>query len=127
MRRRRLLKAAMKANSEALRLGVYFSWSIAVITAVLMLGETVLLALMTRDTVAVETPASFAMSFTGDGNAAYGNVTDFNAHSSESQGGFAPIITTRQRLFGTPAAFLALTAFAVSSVFTACLHCFTIE
>jgi hypothetical protein len=64
MRRRRLLKAAMKANSEALRLGVYFSWSIAVITAVLMLGETVLLALMTRDTVAVETPASFAMSFT---------------------------------------------------------------
>ncbi len=27
-------------------------------------GETVLLALMTRETVAVETPASFAMSFT---------------------------------------------------------------
>jgi len=65
--------------------------------------------------------------FSGDGNAAYGNVTDFNAHSSESQARFAPIFITGQGLFGTPAAFLALTAFAVSSVFTACLHCFTIE
>jgi len=61
---RRLLNAAIRANSEALRLGVYCSWSMAVITAVLAPGETVLLALMTRDTVAVETPASFAMSFT---------------------------------------------------------------
>jgi hypothetical protein len=43
---------------------VYCSRSIAVITAVLVLGETALLALITRDTVAVETPASFAMSFT---------------------------------------------------------------
>lgn len=64
MRPRRLLKAAIRANSEALRLGVYCSWSMAVITAVLAPAETVLLALMTRETVAVETPASFAMSFT---------------------------------------------------------------
>ena len=58
------MPAFARPNSAAFALGQYFNFEIAAKTFVLALPDTLPAPFATRDTVAVETPASRATSFT---------------------------------------------------------------